>query len=228
MNNISTIPCPKCNRPVRTDKKSCFYCGQSLKDIKVEIKCSKCGAELKEHENFCTNCGNGVIKEKSYTSGIPDLPENFLFSGSPVRSISFTRDYMDIEKTQGPPVRLSWNDIRELNCYHIDVYEDEDEISPVNMYSRDNCMKLARYTGKRFDNRTTDDNLITYYIMELFSRKGEREFFIDYKFNYGKALGAEKDFNRAVNFKKLVRKIAEHLTDDVKMGNGTGFLLAGG
>lgn len=229
MNNISTIACPGCNRPVRSDKKACFYCGKPLQELKIEIKCSNCGSNLNEHENFCTNCGQTVVKEKSYTSGLPELPENFMFPTAPIRSIICREEYMDIEKGRPPvPDKLYWNKIRELNCYRLDVYEDDDEISPVSRISIDNCLKFARLLGKRFDRHTTDDNLLTYYIFEIcYDSTLSREILIDYNFNYGKALGSEKDFNRLVNFKKLVRKIVEHLPNNVILGNGTTFLLAG-
>ena len=49
---------------------------------------------------------------------------------------------------------------------------------------------------------------------------------VDNKFNYGKSLGPKKEFNRLLNFKKLIKNIASHLPPGVKLNSGFSYILA--
>lgn len=49
--------CPKCGAPVKAHAKFCTECGAPLVS---ERKCKKCGAKLKEDAKFCPECGEKV------------------------------------------------------------------------------------------------------------------------------------------------------------------------
>ena len=195
----------------------CFYCGGSFpeEENKEEKQCTACGIILEEHQNFCIECGTPYGEQKSATE-IPGLPDDFEFPRNRktiIRSMVCSGDYMEVEKGFPPDTyRINWNDIRKVNCYKIDVYEDEDEIAPGPNMSRETAAKVARFWAKKLDVKTTDDSLFTFYIIEIFlGDNEEREFMVDNKFNYGKSLGPKKEFNRLLNFKKLIKNIASHL-----------------
>ena len=168
--------CTKCGRPGSVGQKRCFYCGGSFpeEENKEEKQCTACGTILEEHQNFCIECGTPYGEQKSATE-IPGLPDDFEFPRNRktiIRSMVCSGDYMEVEKGFPPDTyRINWNDIRKVNCYKIDIYEDEDEIAPGPNMSRETAAKVARFWAKKLDVKTTDDSLFTFYIVENFFRR---------------------------------------------------------
>ena len=225
------VTCPGCKRKLSYGMRGCFYCGTSLIDVHPEIKCNMCGNILSEYEKSCTFCGNVIIQEEKSiptSAGIPELPESFIFPLDIMKNINLSPEAIEFEKGNPPEdYEVPWKFMVEFNCYHIDVFEDEHAIAPATKISREIVMNFAKFRGKSFDLRALEINLLTYYIFELFfvtDNIKNREVLIDHNFNYKRVLGAEMGFNRAINFRNMVKMIRDYLPKDVKVNTGVLYL----
>ena len=57
---MAMIKCPNCNEDISDKAMKCVHCGYILKK-ETGIFCEECGAELKENEKVCSNCGCPVV-----------------------------------------------------------------------------------------------------------------------------------------------------------------------
>jgi len=54
---MPTLVCPKCKYHTENDERFCWKCGTALTAAGETIYCSSCGAALKPHAEFCSQCG---------------------------------------------------------------------------------------------------------------------------------------------------------------------------
>jgi len=219
---MDTINCPKCNRVIKYGKPTCFYCGEKLADVKPANKCPQCGSDNPETNKFCLECGTTLMGEAqslSQYSRIPSPPAHINLESVNLRGIIFSPEGLQLEKGYPPQyITVQPGDINQINVYRKETMEIK-KMKKIQPPGAGRKGRFQNSTPKYEELKDIKETFVCEFIMG-----NTVEFLIGDKFNYGTALGPEREFTLINNFSKLVKKLVRHC-ENVQMNKGTLFFM---
>ncbi|HPZ09737.1 MAG TPA: zinc ribbon domain-containing protein [Candidatus Eremiobacteraeota bacterium] len=234
---MDTVSCRECGRKIKYGKKICFYCGASLEGLVPELKCKQCNTVNPDTNKFCMECGGPLLEGEeplNILASIPPPKRNINIDEAGVRVIIFADEVMRMEKGYPPQTfQLSWDSIREVNVYRVEESESKTVKRQAGAGEKFAKNVLSHTTGgfgsfltgsgtKTETVQTLKEALICEIISENITH-----LIIGDKFNYGKTLGPEMEYNIKNNFAKVVKKIVQHCKS-INMNRGTQIMITRG
>ena len=234
---MDTVSCRECGRKIKYGKKSCFYCGASLEGLVPELKCKECNTVNPDINKFCMECGGPLLEGEqplNILANIPPPARNIDIDEAGIRVIIFADEVMRMEKGYPPQIfQLSWDSIREVNVYRVEESESKTVKRQASAGEKFAKNVLSHATGgfgsllagsgtKTETVQTLKEALICEIISENITH-----LIIGDKFNYGKTLGPEMEYNIKNNFAKVVKKIVQYCKS-INMNRGTQIMITRG
>ena len=234
---MDTVNCRDCGRKIKFGKKSCFYCGASMEGLVPEVKCKQCNAVNPDINKFCLECGGPLLEGQqplNILATIPPPQRNIDIEEAGIRVIIFADEVIRMEKGYPPQTyQLSWDSIKEINVYRVEETESKTVKKQAGAGAKFVKHALNQATGgfgslltgsgtKTEKIQTVKEALVCEIIGENITH-----LIIGDKFNYGKTLGPEMEYNITNNFTKVVKKLVQHCKA-INMNRGTQIMISKG
>jgi hypothetical protein len=154
-----------------------------------------------------------------------------------MRVIICTDDVMRIEKGYPPQdYQIPWNAVREINVYRVEMTESKTvikELNPGEKFVKNLAQNTFRHATGGFgaliigNKEPQTEKIQTFkeaFVCEIVTDQG-KHLIIGDKFNYGKTLGPDMEYNITNNFTKLVKKLVRYC-QEVNMNRGTQIIMS--